>query len=240
MPYYLIVALQVFCFYHVYKNGRPYYWYFVIIFIPLVGSLVYILTQVFSKGDADTIQKEITSIINPTKKIKDLEKQLEFSESYTNRINLADAYFEINAYKNAIDNYEKTLLDTVQDSTYAKQQLVLCYFELKDYIKVISIAKELLNHAEFQGSKQQFCYGLALKEMGQLEKAEVQLKAIDKPYSNYAERLELAKFYLDNGNKTEAVELLNEIQVEAQYMTKPNRRLYRNTIVEVDRLLKSI
>jgi len=112
--------------------------------------------QVFSKSDANKIQTELTAIINPTKKTKDLEDKLEFSDTYTNRINLADACFQNADYQKAIENYEQTLLDKVQDPTYAQQQLVLCYFQLKDYDCVIKNAQGLKSKIEFKGSKEQF------------------------------------------------------------------------------------
>jgi len=240
MHYYLIIALQAFCFYHAYKNQKPYYFYFLIFFIPVIGSLIYIITQVYNKNDADKIQDEITAIINPTKKIKDLEKKIEFSDTYTNRIELADAYVQNTDMPNAIVNYKKTLEDIDQNDLYARQRLVLCYFHLKDYVGVVEHAEIIKDKSEFKGSKQQFCYGLALKELGKVEQAEVQLKQIDRPYSNYDERLELAKFYLENNRVSEGSELLEEIHIESQHMTKPNRRIYRTTIVEVERLLKTL
>ncbi len=165
---------------------------------------------------------------------------LEFSDSYTNRIALADAYVDNDDMPNAIVNYKHTINDTDQNDLYARQRLVLCYFQLEDYKGVIEHAEKILNHSEFVGSKQQFCYGLALKTIGKVDKAEVQLKQIDRPYSNYNERLELAKFYLDNHRTTEGAELLEEISSESQHMTKMNRRIYRSTINEVERLLKSL
>lgn len=240
MHYYLIVALQAFCIYHAYKTNRPYYWYFLIFFIPVLGSIIYIITQVYNKRDADKIQNEITSIINPTKKIRDLEKRLKFSDTYTNRIELADAHVSNGDMPNAITNYTHTLNDTDQNDLYARQQLILCYFQLKDYVGVVEHAEKIMNKPEFVGSKQQFCYGLALKELGKPDKAEAQLKQIDRPYSNYNERLELAKFYLENNRTSEGVELLEEISSESQHMTKTNRRIYRSTIAEVERLLKSL
>ena len=240
MQYYLIVALQAFCIYHVYKNHKPFYWYFLIFFIPVIGSLIYIITQVYNKNDAENIQSEITSIINPTKKIKDLEKKLEFSDTYTNRVELADAHFENNDMSNAIVNYKHTLGDVDQNNLYAHQQLILCYSQLNDYESVIKHAEAIYDKHEFKGSKQQFCYGLALKELGELQKAEEELKQIDKPYSNYNERLELAKFYLEHNRETEGKELLNEISTESLHMTKPNRRIYKSTIAEVERLLKTL
>ena len=240
MHYYLIVALQAFCIYHVYKNQKPYYWYFLILFVPVLGSLIYIITQVYNKNDAEKIQSELTSIINPTKKIKDLEKKIEFSDTYSNRIELADAYVQNNDMSNAIVNYKKTLKDIDQNNLYAHQRLVLCYFQLKDYIGVVEHAELIKDKSEFKASKQQFCYGLALKELGKLEEAETQLKQIDRPYSNYDERLQLAKFYIENGKAIEGKELLEEISSESQHMTKPNRRTYNATIVEVERLLKTV
>ncbi|WP_299368222.1 hypothetical protein [Winogradskyella sp.] len=238
--YYLILFIQGYCLYHIYKNRKPYYWYFVVFFIPVVGPIIYFVTNIYNKRDAEKIQSEFTSIINPTKKIRDLERALEFSDSYTNRIALADAHVENGDMPNAIENYKHTLNDSDQNDLYARQQLVLCYFQLQDYEAVIGEAEKIAAKSEFTGSKQQFCYGLALKELGKLEDAETQLKQIDRPYSNYDERLELAKFYLENDRTIEGKELLEEISSESQYMTKPNRRLYRLTIIEVERLLKSL
>ncbi|WP_179020549.1 hypothetical protein [Winogradskyella forsetii] len=240
MYYYLIVALQAFCIYHAYKNHKPYYWYFLIFFIPVIGSIIYIITQVYNKNDADKIQDEITSIINPTKKIRDLEKKIAFSDTYANRMELAEAYVQNKDIPNAIVNYKKTLEDTVQDDLYARQQLIVCYFQIKDYVKVVEHAEAIKDKTEFKGSEQQFFYGLALKELGKVEQAEVQLKQIDRPYSNYNERLELAKFYIENNRVDEGKALLEQIYAESQNMTKPNRRIYRNTIVEVERLLKTL
>ncbi len=238
MYFYLIIALQSYCIYHAYKNRKPYYWYFLVFFIPVLGSLIYIITQVYNRNDAEKIQGEITSIINPTGKIKDLEKKIEFSDTYTNRIELADAYVQNMDMPNAILSYKKTLEDTVQGDMYSQQQLVLCYFQLKDYLGVLEHAEVIKDKSEFKGSKQQFCYGLALKELDKLEEAEVQLKQIDRPYSNYAERLELAKLYLETNRRTEGEDLLNEIYTESQNFTKTNRSLYRVTIAEVEKLLK--
>jgi hypothetical protein len=240
MFYYLIVALQAFCIYHAYKNSKPYYWYFVVLFIPVIGSLIYIITQVYNQNDAEKIQEEITTVLNPTKRIKDLEKKLEFVDTYTNRIELADAYFSNKDIPNAIISYKKTLEDTVQDDLYARQNLMLCYFQLKDYNAVIEHAEFIKDKSEFKGSKQQFCYGLALNELGKPDEAEAQLKQIDRPYSNYAERLELAKFYVENNRTSEGKKLLNEISTESLRLTKPNRKLYGATIVEVERMLSAL
>jgi hypothetical protein len=211
-----------------------------VFFIPIIGPIIYFITNIYNRRDAEKIQSEITSIINPTKKIRDLEKKIEFSDSYANRIQLADAYVENGDMPNAMVNYKHTLKDLDHNDLYARPRLTLCYFQLEDYVGVEEHAEKIKDKLEFKGSKQQFCYGLALKELGKVEEAEIQLKQIDRPYSNYAERLELAKFYLENNRTSDGAELLQEISNESQHMTKPNRRLYRSTINDVERLLKTL
>lgn len=240
MHYYLILAFQGFCIYHMYKNRNPYYWAFLIMFVPVIGCIIYLITQVYNKRDAEKIQDEIVSIINPTKKIKDLEKRLQFSESYQNRVGLADAYLEISDYNNAIPHYLEALDDVSQNDFYVIDKLIEVYYNVEDYNNVILYAERIQNRFEFKKSKAQFIYGLAQEHLGNFEEAEKHLRKIDIRYSFYEERLVLAKFLLSRKKEADAKEILNDIYTESQHMTKPNRSIYRTTIQEVEKLLKDL
>ncbi len=240
MIYYIIIALKVFCFYHIIRYRNSYYWFFLILFVPVVGSIIYLITQVYNKRDAEKITSEITHIINPTKKIKDLERQLQFSETYQNRVNLADAYLGIKDYNNAIPHYLEALNDSSQTDFYGIKQLIEAYFNSEDFEKVVLYAEKIKEHSEFKKSRSQFLYGLALERLGKVDDAEENLKAIDIRYSFYEERLIFAKFLMSRKKDVEAKEILEEIQTESQHMTKPNKRLYRATILEVEKLLNEV
>ncbi len=240
MYYYLILALQGYCIYHLVKNRNSYYWIFLILFIPIIGSIVYIATQVFNKNDVEKIQSELSTIINPTKKVKDLEAQLQFSETFQSRVNLADAYFEIKDFSNASKHYQASLKDNFQNDFYVVKQLIASYFELNDYENVLLYSEKIKNNPEFEKSITQFLYGLTLDKLGRTEEAEVAMRKIDIRYSNYNERLILAEFLLGKGKKDDAKEILLEISIESQHMNKDNRRIYRATITQVEKLLKEI
>tara|TARA_R110002049_G_scaffold211159_2_gene382185 strand:- start:5412 stop:6137 length:726 start_codon:yes stop_codon:yes gene_type:complete len=237
MYWYLIIALQAFCLYHLYKYRRPYYWAFLIFFIPLIGSVIYIITQVYNKRDAEKITSEITNIINPTKKITDLEKRLEFSETYQNRVNLADAYLENKDYNNALPHYLEALNDSSQNDFYVVSKLVEAYYLAEDCNKVVLYAEKVKERLEFKKSRTQFIFGLAEEKLGNFESAENNLRQIDVRYSFYEERLILAKFLISRDKEADAKEILEEIQNESQYMTKTNKRIYRTTIQDVEKLL---
>ncbi|MDO1501335.1 hypothetical protein Q2T40_14460 [Winogradskyella maritima] len=240
MHYYLIIAFQAFCIYHVIKKRNEYYWILLIIFLPLVGCLIYLFTQVLNRNNIESVQRDISNTIQPTRKIKELEKKLQFSETYANRLELADAYFDLKDYNNAVSEYLKVLEDPIQDGTYAQQKLIEAYYHLDQFEEIISYSTSLKDQKAFDTPKVNYYYGYALMKTGKVDEAEEALKSIDRPYSNYNERLMLAKFYLSQDRKEEARTLLNELSSESANLTKDNRRKFRATMLEVERVLKSL
>ena len=236
--YYLTIGFQIFCIYHAYKNRSPYYWYFIIFFLPLIGSIIYVFTQVVNKQDVTAIKEEITTIINPTKKIKDLLKELEFSDTFQSKINLANAYLENKDYKNAILYYEKALEGNFKEDPYTINKLVHCYFETANFDKVISYANKIDINKEFRESI--YYYGLALEKKNLVNEAEIQLKKVDKRYSNYPERLELSKFLIRQNKKEKAKEILTEMASEITAMTSQNKRKYNAILAEAGKILNEI
>lgn len=240
MSYYLIIAFQAFCVYHLFKNRNNYYWIFAIVFLPIVGCIIYLLTQVFNKRDAETIQENLTTIVNPTKKVHDLERKIKFIETYENRVNLGDEYFKINDYPNAIVNYGKALEDKTQNDFHVQAQLIFSKFHLGEYESVIADSELIKDSDEFKKAQLQFAYGMSLEKIGNIEEAERQLMEINKPYSNYNERLALIQFLVRHDKKSEAKEILEEVHDEIQNMTKMNQKIYRTTIIEVEKLKVSM
>jgi len=210
------------------------------LFIPLIGCIIYLIINVYNKRGAEKIQENVVSIINPTKRIKDLEAKLQFSETYQNRINLADAYVEIENYDKAILHYLSALEGNFQNDFYVIEQLIKSYFALEDYENVIVYAEKIIDHSEFKKTRSQFLYGLALEKIGKLEEAEANLKEIDIRFSFYDERFVLAQFLIKINKTQEGKDILDEIHKEAQYMTNQNKKIYRKTIVEVEKLRNSL
>ncbi|WP_103071961.1 tetratricopeptide repeat protein [Aquimarina sediminis] len=239
MQYFLIIALQGFCVYHAIKNKNNYYWFFVIMLLPILGSIIYLVTQVFSKKDLDLVQNEIVSVINPTKKVQDLRKQLDFADTFQNRVYLADALVEIKDYTNAIQEYEIAINGNYTDIGVVKK-LIGGYYQLEDYEKVIFCAEKIQDKLDFKGSRSQFLHGLSLEKIGAVEKAEEHLRQIDQRYSNYEERYILAKFLIEKGKIEDAKEILSEILAKSQHMSKPNRSKYRSVVNEAQKLVSSL
>lgn len=240
MYFYFIIAFQAFCIYHLFKHRKSFYWIFAIIFLPVVGCLAYLVTQVPRKSTPQQYQEPNKKRTTPTNTVRLMEQKLEFADTYLNRVNLADAYLETKQYNNAIEHYNIALNDTTQNDFYVKEHLIKAYYNVNDFDQVIAHSKEVVDHREFEKSEIPFLYGMALAENDQLEEAEVFLMLMDRPYSNYNERVAFSKFLLNSGKSIEAEKILEELSVEMENMTSMNKRIYKDTILEVEKLKKSL
>ncbi|PZX44464.1 hypothetical protein LX97_01482 [Nonlabens dokdonensis] len=234
--YYLTIALQIYCFYHAYQNRSELYWYAIIFFLPVIGCLIYVFLKIINKKDSNVIGEEITTAINPGKRIKDLIEKVEFADTFSNRLALADAYLQRKEYENALENYEVLLDGAHKNDTYLQEQLVITNYHLKNYESVIELAKPLKANSENRALKVIFYLGLSYKALDKFNNAEKNLRALDIRYSNYPERLVLAQFLLEREKVDDAKELVSELLSEHNYMSKPNKRIYRDTFMKVKKL----
>lgn len=222
--------LQVYCVYHCYTKRNHYYWYFAIIFLPAIGCLLYLFTQVFQKRDLDRAQESIVTVLNPTKKISDLEKKFQFSDTFENQVALADAYLEAEFYVKAIENYREALAKGFQTDFYAISKLQQAYYYSSLFSESIVEAEKILDNSKFKKSQAQFLYGMAMEKIGKIDEAEEILKQFDAPFSRYQERLVLAQFYIRNNKPDASKTLLEEMITESENMSKQSRKNTKNII----------
>jgi len=238
MFYYILIAFQAFCIFHVYKSRNENYWYFVIFFVPLIGSLVYLFSQIINKKNIKNTANKLTEVVNPTKKIKELEQRLSISDTFQNKINLADEYKNQKDYNNAILYYEKALEGKFKTNSHTINKTLKCYFEIKNFRKVVEYGGKIPLETSFKGS---ICmYAIALENCEYFEEAEIQFRKTDIRYSNYAERLQLSEFLIRRDKQQKAKIVLEEIIGEIDNMIEINQRKYRVIYLESKKLLKDI
>jgi len=240
MYYYLIIALQAFCVYHCYTNRSNYYWIFAIIFLPILGSVLYLFMNVFRKRDIEKVQEQLVVAINPTKRIKDLEKRFGFSATFENQVTLADAYLEEKMYALAITNYNDALKDVFANDFYVLSKLQEAHYHLKDFNSALKIAERILEDQKFKKSKSAFLYAITLEKVGKLEEAEKWLTSFNAPYNYYKERLELARFYKRIGKSDLSKNVYGDLLSESQNMSKQSYRANRSSIKQAIQEYKAL
>lgn len=90
--YIITLGLQAICVFHCIRRGTQQKWIWLIVFLPIIGSVAYIFTEMFSGNEVQNLQSGIGAVFNPGGRIKKLEDNLRFSDTFNNRVMLADAY----------------------------------------------------------------------------------------------------------------------------------------------------
>ena len=225
--YYITIGLQLICVIHCIKKGNQGYWIWLIIFLPLIGCIAYLFTEIFTKGDLDKMQSGVGTVLNPSGRIKKLEANLQFSDTFNNRIMLADAYLEKGFVDKAIDLYESSLTGNFTENEYVFSKLILAYFQKKQYEKIIPLGKKLSGLPQFARSRSQIMYAVALSHAANPQDAENEFLKMKSKFANYEARYEFGEFLKRTNRQDEARQLFSDIVNESPHLTPRERRYNR-------------
>jgi hypothetical protein len=226
--YYIIIALQVYCAVHSYRRGTLGNWIFFIIFLPLLGSLFYLYREVLNNRTAfKTTIKSTMPVINQKVNIKKLEDELRFTDTFANKVKLADAYLATGQTDKAIDLYTSSLTGAFAENEHVMAQLMIAYFEQQRYNEVIPLGKKLYKLPQFARSKAHIVYALSLENLGETEQAENEFKAMKGRYSYFEPRYQYGLFLVRAGREQDArqifTDMLNEEPQLGPVEKKANR-----------------
>jgi hypothetical protein len=230
--YYIPICLQAYCAIHCIRRGNQNKWIWIIVFLPLVGSLIYIYSEILSNRSIRKPQIDIGAVINPGGKIRKLEEELKFTDTFNNKIRLADAYLAAGYTQKAIDLYESGLTGAFAENEYAIAQLAIAYFEQERYEEVIATLKKIHKTPQFPRSKAHILYAKALENTGNTELAENEFKAMKGRYSNFEQRYEYGLFLLRADRPDDARQIFEQIQEEAPHLSSMEKRASRTWLAK--------
>ena len=236
--YYFIIILQVICVIHCIKKGNQ-RWIWFIVFIPLIGCIVYTFTEMFTKREIEQVQTGVSAVFNPSGKIRSLKENLRFRDTFDNRIALADAYLGAGELDSAIELYEQSLVGTFAEHEHGNMQLVRAYFEKGRFEDTVSTTKKVYNLPQFKRTRTNMLYAIALSNINQTEAAEKEFITMIGKFSNYECRYEYGKFLLKTGRKEEAKKLYNEVIDEASHLSSSEKKNNRTWFAKIKEELKN-
>lgn len=238
--YYIILCLQAVCAMHCFKKGTQSKWIWLIVFLPLVGCLIYIFSEMITGKQVNQVQAGAGAIFNPTGKIKKLKSNLEFRDTFDNRIALADAYLEAGQFSSAISLYEQSLVDTFSQHEHGSMQLIIAYYHSNRFEEVVTIAQKIYALPQFVRSKPHMMYAVALGKTNRPVEAEREFLMMKGKFSNYECRYHYAQFLSRYNRSNEAVMLLKEIVQEAEHLNSNERRPNKEWFAKAKETLKAM
>lgn len=222
--YYITIALQLICVVHCLRKGTQTTWIWLIIFVPLVGCIAYIIMEVFNRNSMQQMQTGVGSMINPAGGIRKLEKQLEFADTFNNRVQLADAYLSSGNTEKAISLYETSLNGAFKENEHVLIQLAVAYYNVQRYNDAIKAALKVYSNPAFMRTHAHVIYAMALDKAGDYNAAEKEFNLMKGKYSYFEARYQYATFLVTKKRTDEAKLILNDIINEFGYLSSFEKR----------------
>jgi len=222
--YYIPIALQAICVIHCLRKGNQNKWIWIIVCLPVIGALIYFFSEILTGNEINNVTSGMGSVLNPGGNIKKLEAQLRFTDTFHNRIALADAYLAKGYTENAIDLYETSLTGVFTENEHVIKQLIIAYANVGRYADILPLAKKMYNSPQFIRSRVHMLYAQALEHTGNNEQAEKEFKTMNSRFANFEARYQYALFLLRSGQEEKAKQLLDTLVYEGGHLSPRERR----------------
>jgi hypothetical protein len=109
----VVIVLQISLIYHAAKTGRLRPWAFIILIVPLLGSLAYIVVELvpewLGSHDVQRARKRVANKFDPEKQYRELSDRLVITDTIANRAALAAECVEIGRFEEAERHYDHIL-----------------------------------------------------------------------------------------------------------------------------------
>jgi hypothetical protein len=238
--YYIIIILNVICLWHCISKRNEQKWIWIILFLPLVGCIVYFFSEIVNKNNVGRVQSGVGALLNPTGRIRDLEEQLHFADTFNNRVALADAYLAAGQTEKAVALYEKSLTGTFAENEAVNMQLIYAYYQLGRYNDVVEKARKIYKLPQFLRSRAHTLYAVSLGYIGAADQAEQEFKQLNGRFANFEARYQYALLMYNNGRVHEAQQLLTDIVAEGRQLSSFERRTHGQWINEARAALRKL
>src|SRR5262245_16334818 len=113
--------------YHAYQTGRPSFWMFILIFIPVVGSVAYvvfeILPELANSHRARKVAGDFRTVVDPDREWRKLSVQAEETDSVQAKLKFAEECERKGMWPEAIKLYRQALQGIFSDDAEILRRL---------------------------------------------------------------------------------------------------------------------
>ncbi len=239
MPYISIsLIIQIALVIHAIRNGKQMFWIFLIIFVPLIGSVAYAVVELLPDlrdRHRSTLQRgasQLGEMVNPGGKIKELEKQNDLSPTVENMRALATAYLAADRAADALPLLEKSANSPLGPDSRSLSLLAEACFKLerpREALEHIRAAKESADRQDDPDNS--LLEGRILEALGSNDEAAACFESASRRGSGLYYQFAYGDFLRRRGETSKAEEIFSKIEADYSrmpaYAKKLNRRWHQ-------------
>jgi hypothetical protein len=225
----LSIALQAACAIHVVRSGRPLYWIWLILIGSYLGVAIYALVAILPEWRHDPSGRHVASkalkIIDPQRRRRELERQLELSNTVENRRRLAEESLELGDYSNAQELFQSLLTGMYATDPYFMLGLARAQFGNGNYADARRTLDALIEaNPGYKSTEGHMLYARCLEELGQIDAALDEYRVLADSYPGEEGRFRYGRLLARSHRHGEAREVLQTQLNRARLMPGYYRR----------------
>lgn len=179
----LLLLIQIAFAVHVVRTGRETFWIYLIIFIPLIGCIVYFITQVLpDMGQSHGVRRAARTLIkavDPERELRRRKDELTLADTIDNRMRLAEECIDAGFYADAIGLMQDALKGPHEQDPHLLLSLAKAEFGAGLFAQTRQTLERLIEHnPDFKSYEGHLLYARTLEALNLHDQAVKEYEAL--------------------------------------------------------------
>lgn len=220
---------------HAIRRGHDQIWIYLIIFVPMVGCMLYslmvLVPEARSSRAVKGVSKAVTTTLDPKRDLRKRLENLDMSDTVENRVMLAEELVKHGMVDDAITLYQRSLTGIYATDPHLMLGLGQAFFAAGRFKDARETLERLIQaNPEFRSQEGHLLYARSLEELGDADQATEEYRALCQYYNGAEAKCRYGLFLKRHGKSPEAVQIFEELLRAANRASKHSNRLSREWI----------
>ncbi|MBL8251417.1 MAG: tetratricopeptide repeat protein [Candidatus Competibacter sp.] len=231
----VLLIIQVGFAAHAIRRGHDQIWIYLIIFVPLIGCILYtlmvILPEARSSRAVRGVSKAVTTTLDPKRDLRKRLENLDVSDAVENRVRLAEELAKHGMVDDTIDLYQRSLTGIYATDPDLMLGLANAFFAAGRFKETRETLDRLIQtNPEYRNQDGHLLYARALEELGEIDQATEEYQALCQYYNGAEAKCRYGLLLKRHGKTSEAAKLFEELLRAAKRASKHSNRLNKEWI----------
>lgn len=238
------VIIAVFFAIHAIRNGRPFFWLWILFVFPFLGSVVYFFAEYLPSSrmpyQANAVGRKMLHVLQPNRALNQLKSQYETVPSIENAVHYADALTSTGKASEAISILQQKMNSLCENDPAFLEKLAVAYLQDQQSEKVLEVTTKIKNiDPEFKKEDMALLRALSFHQLNQEDQARQEFHIATR--SKNINILSEYGFWAIQTNQPElARKIREEMQKSWQIWSKYTRKMYKPIFKQYDKALKDL
>lgn len=246
MPFFMLsIFVQVALVVHIFKNGKNTTWIWVVVGLPLAGSIAYIIVEVLlpilsGKRTGSKAARSTKILRNPNQSLKGARRRYTISDTVENATALADELVEQEKYAEAVELYRDSLQGSFKNDPAILNKLAFSLYLDSQYAQAKQCLDDLIEYnPDYKNADAHLLYARCLNELNETEAAIHEYEALSQYYPGPEANYRFALLLIDQQRLDDAREYLQSIMTRAEQSPPHYTTLHKEWLLKTKNLLRA-